>query len=153
MRLRRTPPRPPPSPIPARPARTMGQGAGIPYRRQSEQGVVVEQTARKPPLGCFSFCPQILSVGPDDAPGWCARARTHAGRRYHRAVQSGGYREPGCVGLVCWPRLVGVRILILTSSLCFGCRAPPRLDLPAIPAGAALRFITTRSCRSSFASF
>ena len=68
------------------------------------------------------FSPLDPMTRPDGAPA----PATHAGRRYHRAVQSGGvrYREPGCVGLVCWPRLVGVRIL--TSSVCFGCRAPPR---------------------------
>ena len=90
MRLRRTPPRPPPSPIPARPARTMGQGAGIPYRRQSEQGLLLLNKPRRNSHFVARSAPKFSPLDPMTRPDGAPAPATHAGRRYHRAVQSGG---------------------------------------------------------------
>ena len=102
MRLRRTPPRLPQALIPAHRESTVGQGAGIPHRRQSEQGglLLFKRRGNCPTL--LLPCPNSVSVGPDDAPGWCARAR-HTRRGALQpcgAVGGGAVREPGCVGLV-----------------------------------------------------
>ena len=113
MRLRRTPPRPPPSPIPARPARTMGQGAGIPYRRQSEQAGGCNGGLLNKPRGNSHFvvsrsAPKSSPLDPMTRPDGAPAPATHAGRRYHRAVQSGGYdiENPGvsgwCAGRASW---------------------------------------------------
>ena len=48
-----------------------------------------------------SFCSVSIVVGPDNAPGWCARARHTRRGGYNRAVQSGGGRgaeNPGVYG-------------------------------------------------------
>ena len=102
-RLRRTPPRLPPALIPAHRARTVGQGAGIPCRRQSEQGGGVLNKRRENGPTFSSFCSVSIVVGPDDAPGWCARARhTRRGGVQPRGAVGGRAwcREPGCVRLV-----------------------------------------------------
>ena len=99
VRLRRTPPRPPPSPIHSSPIAHHGIGCAHPIRA-SRRGVV-ELRAR---LQAVLSNPQFsLCWTRHDAPGWYVRARLTRREVYppRGAIGVQGRRVPGRVWLVC----------------------------------------------------